>query len=54
MFLRDGESFVLRQFVKNGEDNIIDLMVDLPKDSIEKEDEKYKLIIEIMDTFKKL
>jgi hypothetical protein len=54
LFLRDGESFVLRQFVKIEGDNIIDLMVDLPKDSIEKKDEKYKLIIEIMDTFKKI
>lgn len=54
LFLGDGESYVLRQFIKIGESNVIDLMVGLPRSSIEKKDDKYKLITEIMDTFKKL
>jgi len=53
LYLRDGELYELRQSMKSGE-YFIDLSAGLPKDSIEKKDEKYKLIIEIMDTFNKL
>lgn len=53
LYLREGEIYELRQSMKIGE-YFIDLSADLSKDSMEKKDDKYKLIIEIMDTFKKL
>lgn len=54
LYLEDGESYVLRQFINVEKENVLDLMSDLPQKSMEKKDDKYKLILEIMDTFKKL
>lgn len=52
-YLEDGESYELRQsMIIDG--YFLDLTAGLPQESIEKKDDKYKLILEIMDTFKKL
>ncbi|MGE5606939.1 MAG: hypothetical protein ACM3YE_14780, partial [Bacteroidota bacterium] len=52
-YLEDGESYDLRQFVKIDKENVIDLMAPLPEKSFQEKDDKYKLVIEIMDTFVK-
>lgn len=51
--LEDGEYYELNQVIKI-KDYLLSINAELTKESIEKKDDKYKKVIEIMDTFKVL